>query len=72
MQAVRSGHFNRVSHSLHCFQDKPDGELFASGKALFVIPKESTPVSKQNGVDDSKLKTDAQTEHIVDQTENKK
>lgn len=34
-------------------QDRPGGDVFAVGKALFVIPKESNPLKKQNGIEES-------------------
>ena len=55
-------------------QSEPNGEVYAVGKALFVIPKPTAPLSQQNGLEESmsKLQTaPAQTAHIVDQAENK-
>ena len=37
-------------------REKPDGELYASGKALFVIPKSSSSLSKENDLEEGMAK----------------
>jgi len=34
-------------------QDRPGGEVFATGKALFVIPKQDSALQQQNGLEES-------------------
>ncbi len=50
-------------------QDKPGGEIFALGKALFVIPKSDSALHKHNGLAEGFGEEKKQTESIISPVE---
>lgn len=44
---------NRIALIWLPLQDRPGGEVYATGKGLFVIPKDSNPLKLQNKLEES-------------------
>ena len=53
------------SQPIFVIQDCPDGDVFALGKALFVIPKSTNHLHQQNGLEKGFVEEKKETEAIV-------